>query len=242
MAYSIRNEIAVAVVTALLLLALAISVSGTPVGPQIEYLGNKTKDIASGTARPEDERGTIVTVRFNVTQQSLLWKAYVGNVSGRITLEDSDDYSIFDWPLTSSGGEVYATRKSTAVDWENIRCAQVGHVENETLFLNQSIGKSDSLNTTFRANNHSEFDVGSVNFPTNACNHTAYTNVNSSSQKGDFGEILLYDTTTIIYTTIMNDSILGYDEGSYDFQMLIGEKGQEGTHSPIPYYFFVELT
>jgi hypothetical protein len=225
-----------------LLLIYIASVIGTPVGPVITYLDNKTKPVTGAAVRNQDERGTITVVELDVLQQSLYWKAYVGNVTGRIVLEDNSNYSIYDWMLSSPGGEVYATRKSTAVTWLKIMCAQYSDVENETIFLNHTLEKSDTLNHTFINTTHTDFYVGESYFPMDSCNHSIYTYVNNSAQSSDWVEVLLYDNTTIVYTTILNNSVMGYDEGYYDFQMLVGEKGQEGSQNPIPYYFYVELT
>lgn len=237
-----RKEIATLFFLILALALFSFAVFGTPVGPTITYVENGSSAIKAATPRSQDERGTIITVRMNVTQQSLYWKAYVGNVSGLITLDDSNNYTIYDWTLSTIEGEVYATRKSTTADWASIVCAQTSQVETEANTLNHSADKSDNLNSTFGRNNHTQFYVGNVQFTASVCNYTLYPYVNDSTQNSDFVEVLLYDGSDIIYTTILNNSITGYSEQPYDFQMLVGEKGQEGSVTPSTYYFYVELT
>jgi hypothetical protein len=222
----------------------SIAVMGTPVGPNtITYVENKTHGITAAASRSADERGTIVTVRMNVSQQSLYWKAYVGNVTGKITLDDDLNYTIYDWTLSILAGEVYATRKSTTVGWGTVRCANNTVIETEASVLNHTIQKSDSINKTFRRNNHTAFFAGNVPFAANSCNHTVHTYVSDAVQKSSFSEVLLYDTSGyIVYTSILNDSAKGYNNEYYDFQMLVGEKGQDGSVTPLSYYFYVELT
>lgn len=233
------------VILALLFLLLFVAaVTAAPTGPsKITYVSNSTMPASPGVARSGDERGTITTVLINVTQQSLYWKAYVGNVTGKITLDDISNYTIFDWTLAAAEGEVYATRKTTSVTWTGIKCVNNSAAETESLFLNHTIENSDSLNSTFGRNNHPLFYVGNTLFPANRCNYTINTYVNDTSQASSFKEVLLYDTTGyVIYTALLNDSAKGYNNKYYDFQMLVGEKGQDGSVAAVPYYFYVELT
>jgi hypothetical protein len=240
----IRKEFALVLCTLFVLSCLSFVVFGVPVGPsKISYVENKTSGIRPPLSRNQDARGTITTVLMNVTQQSLYWKAYVGNVTGKITLDDDLNFTIYDWALSIGGGEVYATKKTTTVSWTNIKCANRSVVETENLFLNHTVGKTDSLNKTFRRNNHTAFYTGNVPFPANTCNHTVHTYINDRSQKSSFSEVLLYDTSGyIVYASVMNRSAVGYNNEHYDFQLLVGEKGQDGSLPPIPYYFYVELT
>ncbi|MFH0978183.1 MAG: hypothetical protein V1837_02665 [Candidatus Woesearchaeota archaeon] len=229
---------------ALIALYLAVTVLAAPVGPDsITYVQNASRGVKGPIARTQDERGTITTIRINVTQQSLYWKAYLGNVSGKITLDDNLNYTMFDWTLTSSGGEVFASRKASTVLWTSIRCANKTVVEAESLALNHTFEKTDGLNKTFRRNNHTSFFVGNQPIGANSCNHTAHPYVNDGPQKSSFSEVLLYDTEGwIVYASVMNQSVHGYNNQHVDFQMLVGEKGQEGFQTPVAYYFYVELT
>jgi hypothetical protein len=224
--------------------ASSIFCLAAPVGPSsVSYVKNSTRGISGAFSRGIDQRGTITTVVINVTQQTLYWKAYVGNVSGKITLDDDYNYTIYDWLLTSTGGEVYATRKSTTVNWLMIECANHTVTEAEQNAINHITEKTDSLNRTFGRNNHPGFYSGNASFPSNTCNKTIHTYVNDAPQTASFSEVLLYDPAGyVVYAAILNNSVFGYDNGTYDFQMLVGEKGLEGTQTPLTYYFYVELT
>jgi len=239
-----KGYLAVIGIGLLFILFLSLIVLGAPVGPNtITYLGNRTRGLNSPVSRSQDERGHIITVRMNVTQQSLYWKAYVGNVTGKITLDDDLNFTIYDWAMGKTSGEVYATRKSTAVTWTNVFCANNSVVEREGNLLNHTILKSDCLNKTFINNNHAAFWVGSLSFSANQCKHTVHTYVSDHPQVSSFSELLLYDPSGyLVYASIINNSAKGYDNGYYDFQMLVAEKGQDGIVTPLTYYFYVELT
>src|SRR3989338_5021562 len=62
-----------------------VSVFADPSGPTITIVANLTRNTSAGTART-DAKGFIYTTRFAVTQQSTKWKAYVGNITGSISL------------------------------------------------------------------------------------------------------------------------------------------------------------
>jgi hypothetical protein len=51
----------------------------------------------------------------------------------------------------------------------------------------------------------------------------------------------LYDSTSIIYATILENDLAGYDGQTYDFQMLVPENGSQGFTGATAYYLYVEL-
>jgi hypothetical protein len=71
--------------------------------------------------------------------------------------------------------------------------------------------------------------------------------VNNESQDSDFEEIILYDGTDhlngdIVYATILEQNLAGYNNNQFDFQMIVPENGAPTWTSSTPYYFYVELT
>ena len=70
---------------------------------------------------------------------------------------------------------------------------------------------------------------------------TLNTYINNVSQDTDFEEMALYDSTSIIYATILENDLAGYDGQTYDFQMLVPENGSQGFTGATPYYIYVEL-
>jgi len=126
-----------------------------PSGPTITFIANETKDPASATLI-NTSGGSITTVILNATTQNLRWKAYVGNVTGTLTLDDANNNSLFDWELTSIFGEIYSTRASGSINWTGINCSNSTHISNENIAMNHT-NKDDNITATFDDLTHQGF-------------------------------------------------------------------------------------
>jgi len=214
-----------------------------PSGPTITILANETKSIGQA-GLINTSGGTISTVYLNATTQNKRWKAYVGNVTGSLTLDDASDNSIFDWQLTSIIGEVYATRAVGSVNWSGINCSNSTHISNENIALNHT-NADDNITATFDDLTHAGFYTGTREILTNTC-FSVNTYVNSTIQSEYFEEVLLYDGTNetngnLVYATPLEQDIYGFDNQTYDFQMIVPERGLDSWTSSTAYYFYVEL-
>ena len=67
------------------LLASAVLVYAAPSGPIVTLISNETKSAAPAT-KINTTGGSITIMRLNATTQNPRWKAYVGNVTGTLTL------------------------------------------------------------------------------------------------------------------------------------------------------------
>jgi hypothetical protein len=211
-----------------------------PVGPRIEYQDTEQPGVITSGRVLNDSKGRITTVAFNVSQPNEDWKGYVGNVTGKLMLDDANNNTLFDWTFSTIGGEVYATRGGT-VSWAALVCANHTHVVAESSALNHVASQSDKLNDTFSFDTHPEFYAGDTRFQTDDCNFTLYTYVDGAAGQKSFPELLLYDTTNsnLIYAAIINDTQRGFDGNNYDFQMLVSEDSSRTAN--IGYYFYVEV-
>lgn len=202
------------------------------VGAPVRTPGNRT-----------DARGTLTTLIFDVIQQDQYWKAYVGNISGRLTLDNPSGFTIYEWALAgvNKSGEVYVSRASN-IDFESIFCANDLNISGAHVFFNMTDSQADNINKTFNYTSHSGFYVGSTQFSANACKSTAtYVNDAAQTMNGNqkFQEILLMDGANhLVYTTIIGSSV-GYDNSTYDFQIIVPDSGIRVT--PTTYYFYTEL-
>ncbi len=262
--------LAISIVTSLLLTL----VTAVPTGPTVTVLGNTTKNPATATKVNSSINGTIspggyiFTLNLNSLQQDTRWKAYVGNVTGTLTLDDADDNTLFQWTLSSVTGEVYATRASGNVNWTGINCTWIyegsrnatesnrsaEHVENQAL---SHTNLDDNITATFTKTNHSSLTIGSVIIGKNQCFSVQtyqrdVAQVFADSDLANFTEVILYDgafnktTGNVVYVTEMEQDKLGYKSTetltTYDFQMILPENGAVGFTSSTAYYFYVELT
>jgi len=215
-----------------------------PEGPSITYVSNTSKVSGAPTLRTGDAKGTITTIILDSESQNQRWKAYVGNVTGKLTLQDVEGYAIYDWTLEAAfAGTVFASRNGT-VDWLSLACANSTIIEAEETIMVHINTADDSITNTFNSTNHQWFFVNSINM--SGCPYTPmYVNGTPQAQDStaDFQQILIMDTNTssLIYATRMENDAMGYNPNfTFDFQMIIAESGNPLVTST-PYYFYLEI-
>lgn len=227
------------------LIVLSSVILAAPQGPRnIKNLSASQQTTMGAKAAPNNPRGTITTMTINVSQQTSSWKAYVGNITGKITLDDADNYTIYSWPVGAAKGEVYATRKSTTVAWASLKCANISVTETEQTSLSHSQAAGDAINRTFTNITHPAFYAGAVAFPAKSCNKSADLYRNDTANPSTWHEVLLYDSTNIVYASIINDTAKSYNtKHRFDFQMIVAENASSVANpAAITYYFYVELS
>ena len=169
-------------------------------------------------------------------------KAFVGNITGKLTLDDSTSSTIYDWDLTTITGEVYATR-SSSITWANVACADNTVLNAEETSINFNDAKVDSINNTFNETIHKEFMVAGTTITNSTCRAIA-TYVNDEAQtvdeNADFQEVLLDDNSNLIYAGLLEQDATGYDGNStFDFQIIVPDDETSGVDTT--YYFYAEL-
>ncbi len=196
------------------------------------------------TASPDnrsDEGGTITTLGVDFTQQNDYWKAYVGNITGTLALQDASGYSIYQWELESTDltGEVYVSREMEP-SWTSINCSNDTVLASEDTYMGFSSTSAYSINRTFNETEHPELIIGSVTIPSGNCRSTS-TYVNDSAQaqaSADFPVVLLASGTDVVYASPINQGGDAYHNGTIvDFQIMIPDKNDATT----TYYFFAEI-
>jgi hypothetical protein len=222
---------------------LAMQVASLPVGPTITHVKNETSSSAGlGTIRSGDEGGYITTISLNASQQNYAWKAYVGNITGVLTLQNALNYSIYEWSLPATNQEVYISRNGT-VNWNSINCSNRGNITAEDTFLNLNSTSSNSINKTFNASVHKSFVLAGTTIESSTCPAiSTYVNdaAQTSGEANKFQEVLLADSYShLVYAALVDQDQSGFDASLYDFQAIVGEDQTSGT--PTVYYFYVEL-
>lgn len=240
----IRKEAILGLIVIIMSLSFSFYASALPAQPVITAISNETSaNSGIGQARSGDDGGYIITLSLNTTQQNYRWKAYVGNVTGTLVLEDASGYNIYGWDMMLNAvGNVFISRNGT-VDWTDINCSNQSLKASEDAFLNIPSSQGNSINQTFHNQTHKSFKVSGTTYPASTCyaiatyiNDTAQT-LNESSK---FQEVLLKDgSSNMVYMTMMEQNAQGFDNGQYDFQAIIAE--DETAPTPTTYYFYVEL-
>ncbi len=226
-----------------------LTISATPEGPTVTVVSNSTKPANSssqvnitGGANLNTSGGYIFAINLNTLQTNARWKAYYGNVTGTLTLDDAAGSTIYRWPVTATLlGNVYATRSATTVTWASIACASVAQIETENFAINHS-NPNDNITQTFNSTNHTSFTIAGTTL-SNCRSTSTYVNDNPQNQtyNDTFPEIVAYDGTSIVYATRIETNKNNYATAPADFQILLPENGLANWASSIAYYFYVEL-
>jgi len=236
----------------LIIILLCINyVLAVPVSPTVTVIGNSTQAGQTGrvvngtgndTGNPDKSGGFIFTINLDGISQNDRWKAYVGNVSGRLVLQDAVGWAIYDWTVASTlTGEIYATRASTTINWPEVNCSTATNTTNEEQVINHTNNPNDNLSRTFNNTDNSEFYVGNVRIWNNTCPTTNLFVNGTRGLNDDFEEVLLHDDVNMVYASIIEVNAYGYRNETFDFQMLLPERGYSGWASSTAYYFYVEL-
>jgi hypothetical protein len=235
-----KNSIFVLIIVLFVLLFFVINVRALPQSPVV--VSNTTDNGPIVTMSRNDSGGTITTIVLNSNQQDDAWKGYVGNVSGLLSLRDTNSQTLYDWSLASFNGEVYASSASS-VQWLTAGCSNYGNISAQYTDLNMVESDMDSINKTFNWTRHREFFVGSINITNSTC-RTTYTFVNNTrqtvSETSVFQEVLLSDSSNLIFASLLEQDIHGFDAITHDFQMIVPDTDLGAVNTN--YYFWLELT
>ncbi len=251
-----RFQLSLPVLLVLLGLAMvAVQVFADPAGPTITYIANESgAGVGSGTAVGAGDvgpGGNIITMNLISSQQNTHWKGFVGNISGAFALSDSAGYYLYEWSVGSFTGEVYASRIS-GVTWTTVNCSNITHVNITETFHDMTTANTpyDSLSFTFNESNwHPAFSIGDIAFAEDICNYTTKTRNGTGWDKDNntesqFEEVMLWDSTgnVPVFMTMIESDAVGFDNSTYDYQMILPENSTAGAAaSNTVYYFFVEL-
>ena len=212
--------------------ASALAAYAEPEGANVvlgtEERGNITITPGNATAAG----GNITPVNLTSTTITEAWHGFYGQVAGNITLEDSAGFRMYAWAFNATGGEVYASR-SNAVAWATIAA------ENDCTTDEALTGTgSDRTNLTFTPSANTVFNVGTTVIAAgSACATNTY--VNSTAQAATFEEVILDDTANIVYTGLLENNAQGFDNGNYDFQIIVPDNRTTAVET---YYFYAELS
>lgn len=214
-------------------LALVIAMASTAyAAPTLADVTTGTPETCNGTAVNTSvvaQGGNITPMNISGSAQTDAWQGFWGEITGQIILGDNDCNKMYNWSLANLSGEVYLSQ-SNAVVWATI----TGEQDCTTDEALTGTG-SDRTNRTFVNSSLTNWDVGGVVI--NAACQT-YTFVNNASQNVSFEEIILDDTTNIVYATKIYADTVGYDGVTHDYQIIVPDNTTSATTT---YYVYVEF-
>jgi hypothetical protein len=242
-----RDLLLIAIIASILFLVSVIFTTkvdaANPVGPDsLTLVSNETKETNSNGSMINISGGRIATININATIQNPRWKAFVGNIIGKFTLQDSSGSTIYDWSLSILTGRIHATRTSGTVTWASINCSNITTLNQESINMNNT-NPDDNLTVTFNTTagaTHSAFYVGTRYISANTC-PTLNVYRNNASSDSYWEEMALYDTSNIVYTSLIDENEVGFDGQTYDLQMIVPENGLPSFTGSTAYYLYIEL-
>ncbi len=188
--------------------------------------------ISAQTRTPKAAGAPIVAEAGNVTwlaitslQKTKSWQGFVGNMTGGLVLDDVTNDTMYEWNISNLSGQLYASQ-NCSVDWTRISIQNVCTVDNAL-----TGSGSDAVSRTYYMDgNQIAYQV--YNLLVNSSSVcTAYPYVNDSAQSGTYlfeNTILTTGTTpnatsgqNSIYVANFEMQVNGFDQGLYDFQMLV---------------------
>jgi hypothetical protein len=199
---------------------------------------NGTADTAAGQITAVG--GNVTNVDINSASITGKWAGIYGAVTGSISLENAAGAVFYNWTMATPSGEIYATRESSTPSWGGIACASGANVLAESSALSLGSG-ADNMTNTFceSCGNFSTFSVGTTPITADTCTYRTNAFAENGAQTTSWDQILLYEGSHIVYTTIIDQDTTGFDGSSYDFQLLVGENSTAGTVTT--YYIYVEI-
>lgn len=236
-----------------------------PVSPSVRAPEDSAGSDANAIA------GNITSMNVNGFSITQSWQGYFGNVTGVITLNDNADNVMYNWSVASPQGEIYASTNNsiewnyiqcfnltatgayTSDTNNNGSTSQFG--TNMTILEDEfgiRFDDNDGVNETFNFNGsqpqgelliHNLFYTNNLLFTAGECVATHLFGTTNSSEDNNFQEVLMYEPSThsVVFTTILNEDVTGFDNNPHDFQMLVLENGHGTNIATSTYYFWVEL-
>ncbi|MFA5764470.1 MAG: hypothetical protein WC915_06710 [archaeon] len=236
----------------------------------VEPFGANVNNLNSERS-PADSAQGIPAIAGNVTELSIngfsvtqSWQGYFGNVTGTIQLADNGDNVMYNWSLASPEGEIYASTNDS-INWNYVQClnfdsdgtyaddtANLGgtsaHGTNLTILENMFgifSDDVDGVNETFPllGSGHNTFYTNNLEFSEGECRNTQIFSNSGQGEDNKFEEVLLYEPTSysVLFASLLNENVLGFDNSSHDFEMLVLENGHSTDTATTTYYFWVEL-
>jgi len=207
------------------------------------------------------QAGNVTALVISDIINTQAWQGYYGNISGSITLDDADNFTLYDWQVADAAGEIYASN-ATGVDWTKIYCVNVSPNRNNVSNIEHSSFNGSQLELDFGINTTDKdglnetfndtyidtigFEVGSITINNEDGCSMARPYVTGAYSDSAYQEVILSDNNSLIFTSLLLNDQDSYQDGAgdtADFEMLVLEDGHTANGLiTTSYNFYVELT
>jgi len=201
------------------------------------------------------QAGNVTQLTIFGEQQTDHWVGYFGNITGEIILDNADNWTMYEWAgITYPEGEVYAANDSVT-NWGAIMCINLSsnHPGFNCSGQNEECLNVTELETYFgiEADDADGFDetfnrtlamimIGEK--PLYNCSKTNLYINDTIQNQNDWNETLLTinNTATVIFTAIIQDDMWGFNNQTWDFQIMVTDDGSD--EQATTYYMYIELS
>jgi len=211
-----------------------------PDGAKINEIGSSREENLTTPDNITSVAGNLSEINLDTIATTDSWQGYYGDIHNIVTLKDSRENIFYNWSDALPQGQIFASR-SDNVNFYSVSCIKPEQISAEESYLGQQISDSDSITNTFNSYNHPMFYIGAKKIENNSCISTNIFNIDGKDPLHFYELMLTDDGSNVIYATVVDNKAEGFNHGSHDFEMLVGDNGHSGDTNPTPYYFFVEL-
>lgn len=203
----------------------------------------------------EAQAGNVTQLEIFGEQPSHHWAGTYGNITGLIVLDDAQNWTMYHWEsITYPEGDVYAAN-DTVTNWgaamcmnlssnqpgfnctgQNEECLNVTEIET---FFGMDPTDADGIDETF----NTTLDMIMIGTkPLYNCSKTNLYINDSAQTQNDWNETILTvnNSGIVIFTGIIQDDMWGYNNQTWDFQLMVADDGNNP--QPTIYYMYVELS
>jgi hypothetical protein len=246
-------------------LNISLVLAVEPFGATVNQTSSTRAPPANATGIPAIA-GNVTELTITGSSITQSWQGYFGNVSGTIQLADGSNNVMYNWSLASPEGEIYASTNNS-IAWNYVQCLNFSadgsygdtvsggnpgatNAQGTNLTMLEDMfgivsDDVDGVNETFTllGSGHNTFYTNNIEFLEGECRNTQIFSNAGQGEDNKFEEVLLYEPTTrsVIFTSLLNENLLGFDNNPHDFEMLVLENGHLTDTNPTTYYFWVEL-
>jgi len=227
--------IGIGIVAVALIFAISMTASADPQSPSSATFTDE--DRYDPTAENDSAVGGNIT-KLEISGDILTskWQGYYGNVSGTITLQDSDDNSMIEWAWTAAEGGIVLATTNSSPDWSSAFAVASG--ANVNTAWSFTTDDTDSATKTFTDANKS-VKVSGTDVTNTACAYTYNSTdigiwptvvvggLNATGYKDDY-----------LFAGIISNDGNSFNDRTIDFQMIVPTP-EDGTGDT--YEFYIEL-
>ncbi len=209
----------------ILILSLAYTVNALPSGAETTE-GAVFESVASESENLTTVAGNLTEINLTTLAASGRWAGLFGTVNGGIELNDGGTNAFYSWLVTDFGtAAVYAVNSSTSVSWDDLIAA------NSTLMPSYLVTvATDNFTNTF--NESEDFNTTTFNVST-----VPYIETLQYTGSGEFKTYSLTDGTSLIWSGLVTDDAIGFDNSVIDYQIML-----PASSTPTTYNLYLDLS